>query len=98
MDDFSRLDFFYRAQESFEQGTIVLHPVSRDMNYDEAEAQGLEIMFVLEALVDGDEHVAVSLDLQNQLGIGQSAPVGFCHTRHLVVGKSLLQAWIHTLI
>lgn len=53
---------------------------------------------MLEALVDGDEHVAMPMDLRNQLGVGQTAPGGFRHTRHFVVEKGLLQARIHALI
>jgi len=62
-----------------------------------AERQFPEILLELEALVDGDENVKLSLPLSDQLGIRQSAPFSLGDGQDVVSGKGLPDSWIDAL-
>ena len=98
MNDFTRFDARNRVDQRREQGTVVLHPVPFDVNYNDAERQLLQIVLVLEAAVDGDQNVALTMSLSKQLGVGQRPPFGFRHGNNLMTGECLPQPGVNALV
>ena len=68
------------------------------MDDDDPEIQLRKIVFMLETLVCRYQNVAAALGLGNELGIRQCAPLCFGHGQDFVIGESLPQAGIDTLI
>jgi hypothetical protein len=98
MNDLTGFQAFNRVSECREKRMIIFHPVPRDVNNDDSERQLLEIVLVLEALVDGDQDVALALGLCDQLGVREGAPLGFGYSQNFMIGERFAETRIDALV
>jgi hypothetical protein len=98
MDDFARTYALNGVNQRTKERTVVFHAVPLDMDDDNSESEFLEIVFVLEAAIGGDENVTTAVGLEDQIGIGQGAPLSFGDRHDFVMRKCLAQARVKTFV
>lgn len=98
MDDLARTYAINRVNQRMKERAIVFHAVPLDMDDDNPEREFLEVVFVLEAAIGGDENVTAAVGLADQVGIGQGAPLSFSDRHDFVMRKCLAQARVKTFV
>jgi hypothetical protein len=98
MNDFSGLDALNRVHESRKERAVIFHPVPLYMDNHDSESQLLEIVFMLETLVDGNQNVTLALSLRNELRVGQRSPLSFGNGQDCMIGESLTETRIDAFV
>jgi hypothetical protein len=98
MDDLTGFHAFNCVHECREQRTVVFHTVSWNMDDHNSKSQFLEVVLVLKTFVGRNQHVTLALSLSNQLGVRERAPFGFRNGQDFMIGESLPETRIDTLV
>jgi len=98
MDYLARTYALNRVNQRTKERTVVFHAVPHDMDDDNSEREFLEVVFVLEAAIGGDENVTAAVGLGDQIGVGQGAPLCFSDRYDFVVRKCLAQARVQAFV
>ena len=98
MDDLAGLYARNSVQERVEQWTIIFHPVLPNVDDYNAKTQPFEVVFMLETTIYGYQNIAMTLGLDNQLGVRKGPPLGFSDGEDFMIRESLMETRVNTLV
>ena len=98
VEDLAGAELREGGEEIGEQGEEAFELVCGDVNDKEGEAESLEIVFVFDAFIDGEEDVEVFFGERKELAVFHATPARFGDRFYRVAWKGSTDACVNTLI